>query len=74
MRDSGEEVTQTAALEMNKVKLIMGSLMDAIAVMLISTCVIPIGILLILVWIVKTVFAYSFFRKVLFGKPKSRSV
>ncbi len=52
-----DDVVNSGASLMEKAKVIIGEIMDAVAALVVSSCVIPIGILIIFVAIIKALFS-----------------
>ncbi|MCR5452397.1 MAG: hypothetical protein K6F00_07225 [Lachnospiraceae bacterium] len=71
VEDVKKSVTKSGEVLLNKAKVLMGNLMDIVAAILITCCVVPIGILFILVAIVKTLFS-SFTKLVPVELPSPR--
>lgn len=57
-----------------KGKIILGNLIDAIAVLLITSCVIPVVVLLAMVWIIKTIFGINISIKNIKSKSDKKEV
>lgn len=56
--DITEDLTETATVGIENIKVVLGDFMDAIAALIISTCVVPIIICVAFYWIAKMVFSY----------------
>ncbi len=52
-----DKITSIASDTMDKVTKFLSSLLESLAVMLVTSCIIPILVFVFLVWLVKTVFA-----------------
>jgi hypothetical protein len=51
------QITSIAGDTLNKVTAFLSGLIEALAVMIVTACVIPVLVFVFLVWLVKTIFA-----------------
>ena len=59
LSDQAETITSDAAVQLEKIKVILGDLLDAIAALIVSTCIIPILTFFLFFWIVKLLCAVA---------------
>ncbi|MCR5625290.1 MAG: hypothetical protein K6G11_08630 [Lachnospiraceae bacterium] len=58
--DVAENITEGGAKILEKAKVILGELMDVVAILLVTSCIIPVGVIIAMIAIIKGLFAILF--------------
>ena len=58
-QDVTENITSGVSSGIEKAKEVLSKFIDAIAVLIITTCVIPIAVMIFLIWIIKMIFGIN---------------